>query len=474
MTHGRTCLTFRERPSAAGEASRSVPQSEPAAPGVFFRRWGTALALLLLLGLVGPAFAAETQEMLSRPLIEGHDTPSSTFPQPRTDAREYLDVVVLLAALALASYFALRSRSRRLLLVLTVFSLVWFGFVRQGCVCAIGAIQNVALASADPSYGISLAILAFLALPIAFSLFFGRTFCAAVCPLGAVQELVALHPVKVPRWLDQTLGLVPFVYLGAAVLFAATGTAFLICEYDPFVAFFRLSGSVNMLIFGACFLIIGFYIGRPYCRYLCPLGAVFKLTSRVSRWRLRIPPDECINCRLCEDACPYGAIQPPTVEQSEKDRRAARFRTIVLLALAPLVVAAGAWAGGKMGVPMSRLHPEVLLAERVRLEETGRVEGTTEASDAFYNTGRPRDELYASARSLHGRFTNAGYWLGAWVGLVLVVKLVHTSIRRRRIEFTADRGNCVSCGRCFWYCPAEQVRLGLIDGVDQLIQIRRK
>ncbi len=436
------------------------------------KRLAWFLPLLMLAGL--PAIDAETQSMLSRPVIENYTTPGNEFPEPRATGMEYVDVLVLIVALGLASYLALRRRSRRALLVLTVFSLLWFGFLREGCVCSIGSIQNVALALGDPTYGISLAILAFFAIPLGFTLFFGRTFCSSVCPLGAVQELVALHPIKVPTWLDRSLGLIPYIYLGAAVVFAATGTAFIICEYDPFVAFFRLSGSVNMLVLGACFLVIGFYVGRPYCRYLCPYGALLKLTAKVSRWQLRIPPEECINCRLCEDACPYGAIQPPTVEQSDKDRGAARIRALLLFALAPVIFAVCIWAGGKAGIPMSRLHPEVLLAERVRLEETGKVEGTTDATDAFYNTGRPRGELYDSARSLHDRFITAGYWFGAWVGIVLIVKLIHTSLRRRRVEFTADPGNCVSCGRCFWYCPAEQVRLGLIEGVEEAIEIRQK
>ena len=432
------------------------------------------LVLVLLLLLVSTVVSAETQEMLSRPVIDGYSTPTAEFPEPRITAMEYVDVAVLVVALGLASYFALRRRSRRALFLLTIFSLVWFGFLREGCVCSIGSVQNVALALGDPTYGISLAILGFFVLPLAFTLFFGRTFCSSVCPLGAVQELVALHPIKVPTWLDRTLGLIPYIYLGAAVVFAATGTAFIICEYDPFVALFRFSGSVNILILAGCFLVIGFYVGRPYCRYLCPYGALLKLASKVSRWRLRIPPDECINCRLCEDACPYGAIRPPTVAQVDKDRRAARIRTVAVFALAPVIFGVCIWAGGMLGIPMSRLHPEVTLAERVRLEETDQVEGTTDATDAFYNTGRPRTELYASARDLHGRFTTAGYWFGAWVALVLVVALIQTSLRRRRTEYTADRGNCVSCGRCFWYCPAEQVRLGLIEGVEEAIEVRSK
>jgi ferredoxin len=49
------------------------------------------------------------------------------------------------------------------------------------------------------------------------------------------------------------------------------------------------------------------------------------------------------------------------------------------------------------------------------------------------------------------------------MGLVIGAKLVHLSVRRRRAEFLPDRANCVSCGRCFWYCPSEQVRQGMIE-----------
>ena len=70
---------------------------------------------------------------------------------------------------------------------------------------------------------VPITVAAFFLLPLAFTLFFGRTFCAAVCPLGAVQELVALRPINVPVWLDHALGLFAYVYLGAGVVFAASG-----------------------------------------------------------------------------------------------------------------------------------------------------------------------------------------------------------------------------------------------------------
>jgi polyferredoxin len=317
---------------------------------------------------------------------------------------------------------------------------------------------------------VSLGIVAFFALPLLFTLFFGRTFCAAVCPLGAIQELVSLRPVKVPAWLDQALGLLAYVYLGVAVLFAATGTAFVICQYDPFVAMFRLSGSTNMLVFGGCFLVVGLFVGRPYCRYLCPYGAILGLLSKVSKWHLRIPPEECIQCRLCEDACPYGAIRAPTVAQSPGMRRKGRRRLLAMLALAPVLVALGVWLGGRLATPLSQMHPEARLAERIRLEETGKVPGTTDASEAFRETGRSTRDLYAAAIGLRGRFAFGGLWLGGWVGLLIGVKLIQLSLRRQRSDYQPDPAGCVSCGRCFWYCPCEQVRLGLIENVEMVVK----
>ena len=202
---------------------------------------------------------------------------------------------------------------------------------------------------------------------------------------------------------------------------------------------------------------VGIFVGRPYCRYLCPYGAILGLLSKASKWHAKIPPDECIQCRLCEDACPYGAIREPTVAQTA-GRAAARPAAVGRAAgcCVPLLIAAGFWLGRQLEAPLARLHPTVRLAERVRLEQTGRVEGTTDASDAFRNTGRPADDLYREAIALSGRFRTAGGWFGAWVGLVIGVKLIYLSVRRRRTDYQPDRAGCVSCGRCFWYCPGEQ------------------
>lgn len=420
------------------------------------------LALLLMMMLVA-ADSAWGVERFPPPDFTDHELPDTQIVPPRPVWREYLDLGALAVGIAAASYFALVSRWRRGLFGLAIIALLWFGFWRQGCVCSIGATQNVTLAMFDQAYQIPLVVVGFFVLPLAFTLFFGRTFCAAICPLGAIQEAVVLRPVRVPNWLEHGLSLVPWIYLGAAAIFAATGTAFLICRYDPFVGFFRLSAPANMLIFGGALLLIGAFVGRPYCRFLCPYGALLGVCSAVSRWHAKIPPDECIQCRLCEDACPYNAILAPTVPQTPDQRARARRRLAALLLLAPALVAGCAFLGSQLGGPFSRLDPQVRLAERLRQEDTGQVEGTIDETDAFRNTAQPASELYAEAADRRARFGTLGAWLGGWIGLVVGVKLIHVSIRRQRTDYQPDRSRCVSCGRCFWYCPGEQARQGWIE-----------
>lgn len=369
-------------------------------------RWGAAAVLLAAIASLAAA------DLIPTPNFSQHAIPTAQLPAARGPFREIADTALLLAALSAATYGALVSRSRNGLFALSIASLIWFGFWRKGCICSVGSIQNVALAIFQPDYVVPYSAVAFLVLPLIFTLFFGRTFCAAVCPLGAVQELVAVRTVQVPRWLDHALGLLKYVYLGAAVLLAATGTAFLICRYDPFVAFFRLNGNANIVLFGGALLLVGLFVGRPYCRYLCPYGALLAMVSRVSKWHVRIPPTECIHCRLCEDVCPYGAIQRPTVDPSPAEMAAGRRRLAWLLLATPAMIALTAAAGTMLADPLARLDPEVALAEQLRREELGLTAGTTDATDAFRNARRPADDLYRSAARRRSHFL----WLGALLG----------------------------------------------------------
>ena len=388
-----------------------------------------------------------------------HQLPVAIQPPPQTIAHEYLDLAVLLVALSLATFLTLKNRRRRWLFCLMVFSLIYFGFWRKGCVCPIGAIQNVTLSLFDPDYAIPLTTLLIFLLPLVFTLFFGRAFCGAVCPLGAIQDVVLIRPITLPSWLEPALGLLGYVYLAGAILFAATSSAFIICQYDPFVSFFRLSGSLNLLILGASFLLMGLFLGRPYCRFLCPYGVILRNLARLSKWFVTITPDKCIQCKLCEDSCPYAAIQTPNPGESPQDLPSAKKRLLLTALLLPLLVILGAGLGRSLAPAFSRLHDTVRQAERVYLEEAGQFTDTTDASDAFWASGATIPELYQQALAIRKRFNLASVLFGGFLGLVLGAKLISLSITPKRTNYEADRGRCLACGRCFAYCPVEKLRL---------------
>lgn len=391
----------------------------------------------------------------------GHKLPGWTTPMPRGPWLEHLDVAVLLAALVLATWLVLRNRSRRGLVVLGIFSLVYFGFWRKGCICSIGSIQNIAQGLADSSFGVPATVLAFGLLPLAFALLFGRVFCSAVCPHGALQDLMLVKPVKVPEWLEHGLRMIPYIYLGLAMIFAATGGGYIICQYDPFVAIFRLSGSILMVTCGIGLLALGMFVGRPYCRFLCPYGVLLGMASSVSKWRVRITPDTCTQCRLCEQSCPFNAINKSTVETPSRTVAADKRRLVAMLILLPVLVGCGFYFGGAAGVNLARKHRTVSLAERVFLEESGKVEGYTNRSAAFRITGVPVENLYSDARTLRGRYALAGRLCGIWIAMVVGFKLISLAIRRKRHDYEADQTRCIACARCFKSCPQELQRLGL-------------
>jgi len=412
-----------------------------------------AVYIFLLLLLTNSVFANPVQRFPKPDFESGYERPILQTPHGRAVALEYLDVVVLIAALSLASYFALKKRSRRLIFVLMIFSLIYFGFWREGCICSIGSIQNIVLALFSKTYAIPLTVVFFFVVPLIFALFFGRTFCAAVCPLGAAQDVVVLKPISLPSWLNHILSLIPYIYLGLSVLFAATGAGFLICRYDPFVGFFRFGANFNMILFGAFMLLLGTVVARPYCRFLCPYGVLLNWMSRLSKNHLSITPSECINCRLCEASCPFDAINKPIESKSHEKREASTKRLALILVLLPLIVFASGWIGSLLHVPLSKSHHIVDLAEQIRLEDTGNRSETTDETDAFRATGQSTAELYDEAREIQNQFKIGGWFFGGFIGLIFGLKLINLSIFRKQDIYEADRGNCYSCGRCFSYCP---------------------
>jgi NosR/NirI family nitrous oxide reductase transcriptional regulator len=278
------------------------------------------LPVLMVVALASSALFAQYQK--KPPDFGGSYTfPVAPHPNPRAAWLRGLDVAVLATGLGLAAWLVLKRRTRTGVVALSIGAVAYLGFFRKGCTCPIGSIQNVTLALVDPRFLISFEVMVFFFLPLVAAFLFGRVFCGGVCPLGAVQDLVLVRPQKVPARIDRVLGWLPYVYLALAVVFAGWGLhltmggstlearrRFLICEWDPFIGLFRVSGPFHMLAIGAGFIVFGMFVGRPYCRWLCPYGALLSLASRVAWKNVRITPDRELDCGLCTEACPYGAI----------------------------------------------------------------------------------------------------------------------------------------------------------------------
>lgn len=410
------------------------------------------LLLLVLLAdttIAGPRFPMPEFE-------SGHTQPPTSQPAPRNLAWEIIDVFLLIAALSIVTWFTHKKRSRRGVFWVGIFSLVYFGFIREGCVCPIGAIQNVTLAFFNPGYHIPLTVITFFIIPLIYTLFYGRTFCAGVCPLGAIQDIFVLKPYDLKTWVQKTLGLIPFVYLGLAILYAATSSDFIICRYDPFVGFFRLDATFFMFSIGGIFLITSLFIARPYCRFFCPYGVLLNWISRFSKKHITITPANCIQCKLCESSCPFGAIDKPTENRDMENKSTALRRFIILSLIIPVLVLVGGYTGSQFHENLALVNPKVQLAKEVLRFEQDSLLILTEDIKAFRTSGKTNQELYSEAKLILGHFYLGGWILGGFIGLVFGFTLASVSIVKFRADYEPNKGTCLSCARCFDYCPVKK------------------
>ena len=394
------------------------------------------------------------QDRFPRPEFEsGYVYATNQMPAPRSQFLEYLDVAVLILALSVTAWLALKKRSRQGLVWMSLFSLAYFGFYRQGCICSVGAVQNVSLALFNSTYTIPLTAIIFFMIPLLFALAYGRVFCAGVCPLGAIQELTGIRPVTLPRSAEVILASVPFVYLALSVLFAATNSQFLICRFDPFIGIFRLDAPYTMIVFGALLLLAGIFLNRPYCRFLCPYGVLLNVFSRFAGKHLTITPAECTNCRLCENVCPYNAILPSDPEISGEQPERSRKRFIIYFAAVPLFAITGALILHNLAPALSRVNNTVSLARAIREEKLTGIENISKAVAAYKESGKTEEQLFSEEESITDRYRKGAPWAGLFLGTSFGIGMIASTLRRKREGYRPDKGKCYSCGRCFRYCP---------------------
>jgi NAD-dependent dihydropyrimidine dehydrogenase PreA subunit len=76
---------------------------------------------------------------------------------------------------------------------------------------------------------------------------------------------------------------------------------------------------------------------------------------------------------------------------------------------------------------------------------------------AFYGQERTVEELEAQVAVIKKEFRIYSGITGAFMGLVIALTLIHLSVKRTRKLYEIDDANCVSCGRCFSYCPQNEL-----------------
>ena len=190
--------------------------------------------------------------------------------------------------------------------------------------CPIGAMQSLFDARRRE---FAFSVVGYLA---ALGLLVGRFICGWLCLFGLIQELlykIPLPKLKVPKKIDRVLRYLKYAVLLILVFLLpffwrselGVGEPFF-CKYLCPVG--TLEGGVPLVLLQeqlksaagflfrwkfalmALVLLSSVYIHRPFCKYLCPLGAFYALFQKVSVLLLKLDKEKCVSCGKCEKICP--------------------------------------------------------------------------------------------------------------------------------------------------------------------------
>jgi hypothetical protein len=210
-------------------------------------RLSLILALFVCCFALRTAQAVESCQHHSQEDIENSDiavyrdnyVPVEYFPEH--DLWRYADIAVMSILLIAGFVMVVRkSRSRNLIFAAAV-AFIYFGIVRGGCICPVGAVANMSVGLKNPNM-IGRTTLAIFLIPLVSAWLFGRVFCTTACPLGAVQHLLYSRKrfIRLPRLFVKISLFTTVAVLLATVFFAVSNRMFLICELDPYrVLFFN-------------------------------------------------------------------------------------------------------------------------------------------------------------------------------------------------------------------------------------------
>lgn len=159
-------------------------------------------------------------------------------------------------------------------------------------------------------------LLAFLLI----SLLAKKSFCAWLCPVGALSERIGKlgriffsRPLRLARWLDIPLRGLKYLLLGFFAFFIAAMPAAMLQSFmqTPYgliadvkmLNFFRHMSATAAIVL-LVLALLSLVLENVWCRYLCPYGALMGLASLLSPLKIRRNAAACIDCGKCAQACP--------------------------------------------------------------------------------------------------------------------------------------------------------------------------
>ena len=189
--------------------------------------------------------------------------------------------------------------------------------------CPIGSLQAVLDGG---QFRISCYVLGFIGL---VGMLLGRFICGWICPFGFIQDLMNKIPFpkkvknlpghKYLKYLRYVVLAVFVIILPMAIKNAAGIGQPWFCEYicpsgtllggiPLTLSNASLSGQIGARFIWKVVLLVIFLFGavvavRPFCKYICPLGAMYGLCNPVSVFRLNVNKDKCVECGACQKAC---------------------------------------------------------------------------------------------------------------------------------------------------------------------------
>ena len=189
--------------------------------------------------------------------------------------------------------------------------------------CPIGSLQATLNAR---EYKISLYVVGLL---VIFGTFLGRFVCGFLCPFGLIQDLLFKIPfVKKIRRLpgEKFLRYFRFFFLAVFVLILPAFVADFTGLGEPWFCKWicpvgTLEGGIPLVLLNSAMrgaagfifrwklaililtLFSSIIIYRPFCRYVCPLGAIYGVFNKISFYRFKIDTEKCTKCGACQKAC---------------------------------------------------------------------------------------------------------------------------------------------------------------------------